>query len=55
MTRGSSLHDSADDGEDGCEDQVVAATNLISNHSSTECADETTALQSGDNIGLEVG
>lgn len=55
MTHGSSLHDCADDSKDSCDNQVPATADLVSNPTSTKSTDETTALQSGDNIGLEIG
>jgi hypothetical protein len=54
VTRGGSLHDRADDGEDSSEDQVIAATNLVGDDARAKSADKTTALQSGDNVGLQI-
>jgi hypothetical protein len=55
VTRSSSLHDCSDDGEDGSEDQVVAATDPVSNEAGAQSSYETTALQGGNNVGLKVG
>lgn len=55
MTRSRGLHDRADDGDDGCEDQVVATTDFVGDDASAESTNETTALQGGDNVGLKIG
>lgn len=55
VTHGGCLHDSTDDGEDSCKDQVVAATDLVSNDTGAESTNETTTLKSRDNVCLQVG
>lgn len=55
MARSSSLHDSADDGEDGSQDQVVAATNLIGDNTGAKSTNKTAALQGGNDVCLKVG
>lgn len=55
VTHGGCLHDSTDDGEDSCKDQVVAATDLVSNDTGAESTDETTTLQGGNDVCLEIG
>lgn len=55
MTRSRGLHDRADDGDDGCEDQVVATTDFVGDDASAESTNETTALQGSDDVGLKIG
>jgi hypothetical protein len=55
MSRGGSLHDRADDGENCRKNQVVAATNPVSDHTSAEGTNETSALQGSDDVSLKVG
>lgn len=55
MTRGSSLHDCSDDRENSGKDQIVAATDLVSDKAGAQSPNKTTALEGGNNVGLKVG
>lgn len=54
VSAGGGLHDGADDSEDGCEDEVVAAADFVGNDTSAKSTNETATLQGGDNVGLKV-
>ena len=55
VTRGSSLHDRSNDGENSRADQVETATDFVRDKSSAESTNKATALQGGHDVGLKVG
>jgi len=55
VARGSSLHDGSNNGENSRENQVVAATDPVSDKAGGESADKATALQCGNDVCLKIG
>lgn len=54
MARSSSLHDRTENGEDSCDDQVPATTDLVSDPASSKSTNKTAALEGSDDVGLKI-
>lgn len=54
LSRCGCLHDGTNDGQDSGQDEVIAASDLVGDESSTQSSDEAATLESCDNVCLEI-